>query len=44
MRRQRPLEALGVDPDEIVLEKMTENRRKYPVEKARGRSDKYDLL
>ena len=35
---------LGVDPDQIVLDKLEVTRRKYPVEKARGRSDKYDAL
>ena len=35
---------LGVDPDQIVLDKQSVTRQKYPVEKARGRSEKYDLL
>lgn len=35
---------LGVDPDSIVLDKLAQTRRKYPVEKARGRSTKYDAL
>ncbi len=35
---------LGVDPDAIVLEKLEITREKYPVEKARGRSAKYDQL
>nr|WP_166979322.1 nucleotide pyrophosphohydrolase [Microbacterium fandaimingii] len=35
---------LGVDPDEIVLEKLEITREKYPVEAARGRSAKYDQL
>jgi NTP pyrophosphatase (non-canonical NTP hydrolase) len=35
---------LGLDPNEIVLEKLAKTRQKYPVEKARGRSDKYDQL
>ncbi|GGI02937.1 nucleotide pyrophosphohydrolase [Arthrobacter liuii] len=35
---------LGVDPDAIVAEKLEESRIKYPVEKARGRSSKYDEL
>ncbi|HEV7949587.1 MAG TPA: nucleotide pyrophosphohydrolase [Glaciihabitans sp.] len=35
---------LGVDPDEIVREKLAITRQKYPVETARGRSDKYDAL
>ncbi|WBU37870.1 nucleotide pyrophosphohydrolase [Homoserinibacter sp. YIM 151385] len=35
---------LGVDPDRIVLEKLEATRAKYPVEKARGSSAKYDRL
>lgn len=35
---------LGLDPDTIVAEKLEESRTKYPVEKARGRSLKYDEL
>ena len=35
---------LGVDPDQLVLEKLERTRAKYPVEKSRGRSDKYDKL
>lgn len=35
---------LGVDPDEIVLSKLERTRAKYPVEKARGTSAKYDQL
>lgn len=35
---------LGLDPDTIVAEKLEETRTKYPVEKARGRSSKYDEL
>ena len=35
---------LGLDPDKIVAEKLEESRTKYPVEKARGRSTKYDEL
>lgn len=35
---------LGVDPDQIVLEKLRVTRGKYPVEKARGSSTKYDAL
>jgi len=29
---------------EIVLEKLEKNKEKYPVEKARGRNEKYDAL
>ena len=35
---------LGVEPDAIVATKLEETRSKYPVEKARGRSAKYDQL
>jgi dCTP diphosphatase len=35
---------LGVDPDKIVLDKLALTRAKYPVDKARGRSAKYDAL
>ncbi len=35
---------LGLDPDEIVLAKLEQTRSKYPVDKARGRSEKYDRL
>ena len=38
------LDCLGLDADEIVREKMDQNERKYPVEKARGRAEKYDRL
>jgi NTP pyrophosphatase (non-canonical NTP hydrolase) len=35
---------LGADPDDIVLAKLETTRSKYPVEKARGRSTRYDQL
>ncbi|TFC27586.1 nucleotide pyrophosphohydrolase [Cryobacterium sinapicolor] len=35
---------LGVDPNQIVLDKLAKTREKYPVDKARGRSVKYDAL
>jgi dCTP diphosphatase len=35
---------LGEHPDEIVREKLSITADKYPVDKARGRSDKYDRL
>ena len=35
---------LGVDLDEIVLEKLRASASKYPVDKAKGRSAKYDAL
>ena len=37
-------ERIGVDPDQIVLDKLAKTRQKYPIEKARGRSEKYDAL
>lgn len=38
------LDKLGLDADEIVNMKMTMNEAKYPVEKAKGKADKYDKL
>ena len=38
------LDKLGLDEDEIVNAKMTRYEEKYPVEKAKGRADKYDQL
>ena len=35
---------LGVRLEDIVLEKLEENRKKYPVEKAKGSSKKYTEL
>lgn len=35
---------LGVDPDAIVLAKLEDTREKYPVERSRGKSAKYDRL
>ena len=35
---------IGADPEQIVLEKLEITRKKYPVDKARGRSEKYDEL
>lgn len=35
---------LGVDLDEIVLEKLEKNRKKYPVDKSKGTSKKYTEL
>ena len=37
-------DACELDLDEIVQEKIKINERKYPVEKAKGRKDKYDKL
>ena len=36
--------ACGLDPDEILNAKIAKNEEHYPVEKARGRSDKYTEL
>ncbi len=38
------LDRLELDEDEIVNAKMDQNEAKYPVEKARGNSKKYDKL
>lgn len=35
---------LGINPQKIVLEKMEETARKYPIEKAKGNSTKYNKL
>ena len=35
---------IGVDPKQIILEKMEISAQKYPVEKAKGKSTKYDKL
>lgn len=35
---------LDLDPEEIILAKLERTRKKYPVDKARGRSTKYDQL
>lgn len=34
----------GLDPFDIVSEKIKRNGEKYPVDKAKGKSDKYDQL
>lgn len=41
---QNLLDKLGLDADEIINMKMKMNEAKYPVEKAKGKSDKYDQL
>lgn len=41
---QNMLDKLGLDVDEIVMSKMAKNEAKYPVEKAKGSSAKYDEL
>ena len=35
---------LDVDPKQIVLDKMEKTAKKYPVEKAKGKSTKYNKL
>ena len=35
---------LGLDPEQIVREKLERTGQKYPVDKAKGRSTKYDRL
>ncbi|WP_235735340.1 nucleotide pyrophosphohydrolase [Nocardioides alcanivorans] len=35
---------LGLDADAIVMDKLETTRSKYPADKARGRSTKYDQL
>lgn len=37
-------ERLHLDPQTIVLKKMEKNAAKYPVEKAKGKSTKYNHL
>jgi dCTP diphosphatase len=37
-------ERIGADPEQIILDKLAATREKYPVDKARGRSAKYDAL
>ena len=41
---QDMLDKLGLDADEIVNAKMTKNEAKYPVEKSKGRGNKYSEL
>lgn len=38
------LDVLGLEVDEIVNMKMDKNEKKYPVEKSKGNSTKYDHL
>lgn len=35
---------LGVDPEEIILKKLEKTKKKYPIEKSRGISTKYNKL
>ena len=41
---QNMLDKLNLDPDEIVNMKMDQNEKKYPVEKSKGKSDKYNKI
>ena len=41
---QNLLDKLGLDADEIINMKMTQNEKKYPVDKAKGKSRKYNQL
>ena len=38
------LDKLGLDEDEIINSKMSKNEAKYPIEKAKGKSNKYNEL
>ena len=40
---QNLLDKLGLDADEIINMKMTQNEVKYPVDKAKGKSDNYEI-
>jgi|SRR5574344_756553 dCTP diphosphatase len=35
---------IDVDPKQIILDKMDISAKKYPIEKAKGKSDKYTKL
>lgn len=35
---------LNLDPEQIILDKLRETAKKYPVAKSKGRSTKYDQL
>ena len=41
---QNLLDKLGLDADEIVNAKMSQNEAKYPVDKAKGNAAKYTYL
>ena len=38
------LDKLRLDEDEIINAKMDKNEKKYPVDKSKGKSDKYNKL
>jgi hypothetical protein len=40
----RLCDRLGIDPIDAARKKLEINRVKYPIEKARGKSTKYDKL
>lgn len=35
---------LGINPEDLIKQKLEKTIEKYPVEKSKGRSDKYDRL
>lgn len=35
---------IGIDPKKIILEKLKISEKKYPIEKSKGKSTKYDKL
>lgn len=37
-------EAVGLDLDEIIMEKLSINKKKYPIDKAFGKKEKYTEL
>ena len=41
---QNLLDALNLDVDQIINSKMDQNEKKYPVEKSRGKCEKYTDL
>lgn len=41
---QNLLDKLGLDVDDIINMKMDQNEAKYPVDKAKGKADKYNQL
>ena len=41
---QNLVDKLGFDADEIIKMKMSQNEAKYPVDKAKGKADKYNQL
>lgn len=37
-------DSFGLDPYELVIQKLEKTKEKYPVDKSKGKSDKYDRL